>query len=146
MAKQPSGKSKRGAGRPTYKAIPEERKRVENLAACGTRQADIAFMLGISLMTLRKHFIEDIRRGEIMANATVGGALFKVASDVKHKKVVEAAKFWLTHRAGWKAEPTQKDGVRALGKKEAQAEAARTAGQDSGWGDLLMTPPINQVQ
>jgi hypothetical protein len=85
--------------------------------------------------------MEDIRRGEAMASVTVAGALFKMASDTKHKKCFEAARYFLERKGGW-GPPEKAAGGGKQGKKEEQAEAARTAGKDTGWGDLLMTPPI----
>lgn len=136
----------KAAGRTEYKPTDVQRKRVQDLAACGATQLDIALDLGISNNTLRKHFADDLRKGEFRANTNVAGVMYSMAVDKKHKKVFDAGKFWLTHRAGWSPPGSGGRSDKPAGKKEQQAEAAKTAGQDSGWGDLLQTPPIKQLQ
>lgn len=144
MPRKPKGTGSRGPGRPQYVPTPEEQKKVRDMAATGTGQHQIALLMGMSINTLRKYFMVDIRKGEAMASVTVGGALFKMASDPKHKKCFEAARYYLERKGGW-GPPEKAAGGGKQGKKEEQAEAARKAGQDSGWGDLLMTPPIQKT-
>lgn len=136
----------RPRGREEYKPTDAQRKRVQDLAACGATQLFIAQDLGISNNTLRKHFADDLYAGEIRANVSVAGVMYSMAVDKKHKKVFDAGKFWLTHRAGWKPATATTRADQPQGKKEQQAEAAKNAGEGTGWGDLLKTPPIKHLQ
>jgi hypothetical protein len=73
---------------------------VKSLAAFGTRQEDIATVIGIrSTNTLRKHFRQELARGEIEATAQVGQTLLQMATSGNH---VGATIFWLKTRAGWR--------------------------------------------
>ncbi len=84
--------------RPKLKPTDKQRLLVKKLAAVGTPHEDIASMVNIrSPKTLRKHFREELDRGEAEANAKVAGALFSraLAGDTN------AQKFWLQCRAGW---------------------------------------------
>jgi hypothetical protein len=143
MARKTTG---RAPGRTSYTPSDAERKRVQDLAACGATQLYIAKDLGISNNTLRKHFADDLYAGEIRANVSVAGVMYSMAVDKKHKKVFDAGKFWLTHRAGWKPATATARADQPQGKKEQQAEAARNAGAGTDWGDLLQTPPVKQLQ
>jgi hypothetical protein len=71
---------------------------VKQLAAVGVAQEHIARKVGIrSAKTLREHYREELDLGQVEANATIAGALFKKAKEGH----VDAQKFWLTNRAGW---------------------------------------------
>ena len=84
--------------RPKLKPTQEERTLVKTLAAVGIAQEDIAHKIGVrSPKTLRKHFREELDLGQVDANATIAGALYKKAKDGD----VDAQKFWLIYRAGW---------------------------------------------
>lgn len=133
------------AGRPGYRPTQAQRDRVQQLSARGAPLLDIAKDLGISNNTLVKHFEDDLRRGEFLANTNVAGVMYSMAVDKKHKKCFDAAKYWLERRAGW-AQPGKGGSTPAQGKKEQQAEAAKNAGAGTEWGDLLQTPPIKQLQ
>ncbi len=85
--------------RPKLKPTEEQRRLVKQLAAVGIPQEDIARKIGIrSPKTLREHFREELDMSAIDANASVGGALYKNAM----RGNVDAQKFWLTARAGWR--------------------------------------------
>ena len=97
-------KRKRKPGRPEYQPTAKQREQVLGDAGVGIPHLAIAARLGISKMTLRKHFVEELQQGQDLANAKVGGFLFQKATGQKgddHSAVV-AAIFWLKARAGWK--------------------------------------------
>lgn len=91
-------------GRPQHKATDKERREVLELAGVGIPQLTIASILGMSIMTLRKHFVEELQHGTEKANALVGGFLFQKATGQRGDDhgAVTAAIFWLKARAGWK--------------------------------------------
>lgn len=74
------------------------------LAGVGIPQSTIASILSMSIMTLRKHFAEELQHGTEKSNAKVGGFLFQKATGQRGDDhgAVTAAIFWLKARAGWK--------------------------------------------
>lgn len=88
--------------RPKLEPTSEQRRLVKSLAACGTRQEEIARVIGIrSPKTLRKHFRHELDLGAPEANYNVAQSLYKKATGGD----TEAAKFWLKCRAGWRDRP-----------------------------------------
>ena len=81
-----------------HEPTEETRTRVESLAAAGIRNEDIALYLGITRPTLDKYYKEELRIGNIKANAAVAQTLYKQAMDGN----TTAAIFWLKTRAGWR--------------------------------------------
>ncbi|MDP2358162.1 MAG: hypothetical protein Q8M31_19160 [Beijerinckiaceae bacterium] len=88
-------------GRPSFLKNDVQSELVLRLAASGARKSEIARMMAIAPPTLRKHFDEELRRGAFLANAVVARTMLRIATDINHPKVFEAARFWLEHRAGW---------------------------------------------
>lgn len=86
--------------RPRFTPTDAQRRLVKSLAAIGTKQSDIAPMVGVrSEKTLRKHFRQELDRGELEANGKVAQALFQMATSGKN---AAATMFWLKCRAGWR--------------------------------------------
>ncbi len=85
-------------GRPPYKPTEETRARVEQFAAAGIRNEDIALYLGITRPTLDKYYKEELRIGTIKANTVIAQTLYQQAKDGN----TTAAIFWLKTRAGWR--------------------------------------------
>jgi len=85
-------------GRPPYKPTDEARARVEQLAAAGIRDEDIALYLGITRPTLDKYYKEELKIGTIKANAVIANTLYQQAKEGN----TTAAIFWLKTRAGWR--------------------------------------------
>ena len=85
--------------RPRFIPTDEQRRLVKSLAAIGTKQCDIAPLVGVrSEKTLRKYFREELDRGQLEANGKVAQALYQMATSGKN---VAAMMFWLKCRAGW---------------------------------------------
>ena len=84
--------------RKAHVSTEETRSRVESLAAAGIRNEDIALYLGITRPTLDKYYKEELKIGNIKANAAVAQTLYKQAMDGN----TTAAIFWLKTRAGWR--------------------------------------------
>lgn len=68
------------------------------MARIGTRQEEIGEAIGVSHVTLRKHFRKELDSAEVRANTTVATKLF----DLCEAGNVTAIIFWLKCRAGWK--------------------------------------------
>ena len=85
-------------GRPPYQPTDEARERVEQLAAAGIRDEDIALYLGITRPTLNKYYKGELKIGTIKANAVIANTLYKQAKEGN----TTAAIFWLKTRAGWR--------------------------------------------
>jgi len=149
------------AGRPTFEPSAAQRRTVRAMAAYGIPHLAIAGVVGVSGPTLRKHFRIELDTAEAEANAKVAECLFRKATG-EGPQSVTAAIFWLKCRAGWRefdVEPTRREATLAaahraatgkyairppppgLGKKARADWEAQTAGEGTGWGDLLRTPP-----
>jgi hypothetical protein len=89
--------------RPRFIPTDEQRRLVKSLAAIGTKQCDIAPLVGVrSEKTLRKYFRQELDLGELEANGRVAQALYQMATSGKN---VAAMMFWLKCRAGWRERP-----------------------------------------
>ena len=93
---------KRGVGRPAH--VPDEKGRgiVLRAAGMGLPQESIARILKIGLMTLRKHYKEELSTGSAECNMKVLETLYEVATDKEHRGCVSAAIFWTKVRSGWR--------------------------------------------
>ena len=87
------------AGRKTFEPTEQQRRMVESLAGCGTRQDAIARITGIDAKTLRKHFRHELNCGVDKANAQVANTLYKMATS---GKCVAATIFWTKARNRWR--------------------------------------------
>jgi len=124
-------------GRPAYKPTKAIRREVEQMLACGMAGKDIASALSINEDTFHKHFAEEVRIGRAKCRAEVISMLFKAAragNVAAQKKLYEqttlaAAEEAISNPAAPRAEPP--------GKKELAADAAKTAGFGTEWGDDL---------
>ena len=95
--------------RPTgvkFEPTPDQRQLVMLGAAMGLTQAQIAAQVnwpdGISEVTLRQHFADELDHGASRVLAKVAGNLLKIATDPMHPKSVTAAIFVLKARANWR--------------------------------------------
>lgn len=148
-------------GRPRFEPNAQQRRTVRALAGYGIPHRSIAEVVGITGPTLRKHFRLELDTAEAEANAKVAESLFRRATGDGPQSVT-AAIFWLKCRAGWRefdVVPTQRDAKLAaaeraatgryavrspppgLGKKALADWEAQTAGEGTGWGDLLKPHP-----
>jgi hypothetical protein len=87
-----------GPGKPSHEPTDQTRKQVEQLAATGTPQDDIAFLIGVDAKTLRKHYAKEIRAALVKANANIAGRLYNKAMAGDNTSML----FWLKCRAKWK--------------------------------------------
>jgi hypothetical protein len=100
---------KKRTGRPPYKPKDFDRGRVAVWAEAGIPQRVIAYRIDCALVTLRKHFAEELAFGSEAASADVAERLYAVAMG-KHGASVRdqllAQMFWLKCRRGWKDHQT----------------------------------------
>lgn len=102
--------------RPQFEPTAEQRELVEQLAAFGIPQPDIANFIrarngkAITEKTLRKHFRAELDSGEVKANVKVAKGLFKNAitpTDTHPGGNPTSQIFWLKTRGRWKETPQQ---------------------------------------
>jgi hypothetical protein len=97
-------------GTSRFKATDEQRKLVEQMAAFGVSQEQIAGVLGVSVDTIQRHFRKEIDTAATRANTRVAGALYKNAMEGN----VSAQIFWMKTRGKWRevhdVEVSGKDG------------------------------------
>jgi len=118
--------------RQPHQPTPKERRYVESLASYGVPDDDIARVIGITRITLRKHYRDQLETGAIKTNAQVAGFLFTAAK----KGSVPAMMFWLRCRAKW-SEPRDQAAAMTPGKKEAAATAAQQLDISSPFDSVL---------
>lgn len=102
-AKKPRAPRKSGAkkpGMPAHEPTQQQRAQVEMLAAYGIKQDDIAKLIGVSDVTLRAHYRNELDLGAAKVTAQVANALVKKALS-ERPDAVNAAKFYLQAKAGW---------------------------------------------
>ena len=91
-----------------HKPTDESRAEVKALASFGLPQEDIAEYVGVSHVTLRKHYASELKLSAIKANATVSKFLFNMASGqavkigASYGECSRAAMFWAKTRMGWR--------------------------------------------
>jgi hypothetical protein len=87
--------------RRAHKPTEQSRMLVRRLSGMAVPQNDIAAMVEVSDVSLRKYYRGDLDRGLAEANLKVVHALFQAATRPNNPNVV-AQMFWLKNRAGWK--------------------------------------------
>ena len=123
-----SGGARKGAGRTAFQPTEQHRLTVEELAACGTTQEQIARCMGITVPTLTKNFTDELTSG--LERATSRVALGVLQRAIKGDNACSF--FFLKCRGGWserqRVEITGKDGgpveQKATVINEAQIKAA----------------------
>ncbi len=143
----PEGWGKRG--RPPHVRTDQNANKVMLLLAMGWPNQRIAHALGITPPTLRKHYFRELRSRE-EARDRMEARRFEllweqmnqgnVAAIKEFGRIVEAQdRAALAHTfAESEADPPRPVRQPPMGKKEAAALAARTAGRGSDWGDDLL--------
>jgi predicted transcriptional regulator len=85
-----------------YVPTAEQRALVENAAAFGITQADIAEQLGIQEKTLRKHFRVELNGGKFKVDMFAGKTVTELMKDKDARVRLDAAKYYTARRMGWK--------------------------------------------
>jgi|AntDeeMinimDraft_6_1070357.scaffolds.fasta_scaffold03910_3 hypothetical protein len=90
---------KKKVTKPPHKPTDATRQTVRMHTVVGNTQATIAQVIGIDLMTLRKHYRDDLDLAKAEATAVVGGYLFTKATEGQD---TAAMIFWMKTQAGWR--------------------------------------------
>lgn len=94
----------------------DTRELVKKYAERGTRHDDIARLIGVSDVTLRKYYRTELDTALIIATQIVADTLFSVATQDRN---VTALIFWLKTQARWREvqaeEPTDAPVIRVTG-------------------------------
>jgi predicted transcriptional regulator len=85
-----------------YEPTAEQRALVENAAAFGLTQADIAEQLGIVEKTLRKHFRDELSGGKFKVDMIAGKTVVELMKSRDERVRLEVAKYYTARRMGWK--------------------------------------------
>ena len=107
-----------------HEPTEEVREMVKNMSGIGLPQGTIGSMLGIDEKTLRKYYRHELDHGASMANAQIGGALFKKAMGGDTAALI----FWCKTRMGWSETTKIEHGINKLSDAELVARAAATLG------------------
>jgi hypothetical protein len=89
-------------GRPPHQPDKEQRLAVRILASCGYPHKSIAAYIGITDETLRTHYRSELDYGSMRTIHDVARNMYVIAATGKGSAAVNAGKYWLGCRAGWK--------------------------------------------
>lgn len=118
--------AKRAPGRPAWEPTPEERAKVQGLAASGLSVDDIAELMGKTAPTIHKHCKLELLKGRALGRVANTKRLIAAANAGK-----VAAMIWLDKtRFGVREDDEE-------GKKMRQAREAEGAAATGDWGDDL---------
>jgi predicted transcriptional regulator len=78
------------------------KQQVVMFKAAGYTTDQIAHFLMISAPTLRKHYRDELDRGQMELNAKVMSTITQIASDPNHKQALSAAIFWAKTQMGFR--------------------------------------------
>ena len=92
---------KRPRGRPEHVPTQKDREIVSFASAIGTPQETIGRLIGISHVTLREHYRDELDLGMARANICVGRNLYRIATG-NSPQAAPAGMFWMKTRAGWR--------------------------------------------
>lgn len=76
----------------------EQRRLVEHYCSIGYTQDQIAALMDVSDVTLRRYYEKELKNGALKVNAQVGGKLFQKAMGGDTASLI----FWAKTRMGWK--------------------------------------------
>ena len=76
----------------------DQRRLVEHYCSIGYTQDQIAALMDISDVTLRRYYEKELKNGALKVNAQVGGKLFQKAMSGDTASLI----FWAKTRMGWK--------------------------------------------
>lgn len=96
-------KPKNKGGRLPFTPTDEHRRTVRAMTAYGVPAEDVAKVVGVSPMTLRKYFRDELDKAHVEANAKVAERLFKKALDGDNACMI----FWMKTRGGWREKAQQ---------------------------------------
>ncbi len=128
--------STRGPGRPEHAPTDETRRVVETMAGFGIPQKSICLALGISQMTMAKHYADELERGAGVVEKKLVANLLRLSGG-DGPTAMQAIKFALQCRFGWSQYVPRQVNEEPEGKKAAAAKAAHTAHEESDWADLV---------
>lgn len=97
-----------------------QRQKVAKAVACGVDDISIAFLVGIDLATLKKHYYQELTHGLAYYVAEVGAANI----DAALRGDVRAQQFFLGARARWAPPSKAEIGMRDSDPLELEARAA----------------------
>lgn len=126
-----------GRGRPRFNPTATQRRKVEELIACGMPVADIACAIAVDEKTLRLHFATELSSGRAHRRAEVIGLLFASArkGNVSAQKQLAQVTALASAEASFTDEAPRRPAK--LGKKAEADQAALAAGEGSDWGEDL---------
>jgi len=127
-------------GRPRHEPTAQTRDMVEALAGFGVSSENIALVLGISDVTLRKRYRKQLDVGFARVEARLISNLLRLSSGTDGT-ALKATMFALQARFGWSiyASTPVKAGEKEpkIGKKEQANIDAATGHEDTSWGEVL---------
>jgi hypothetical protein len=131
-------------GRPPHQPTEQTRRTVETMSGYGVPQADIGIVLGISDVTLAKHYRLELDRGMARANAKVAECLFRMATNpTPSGPTVTAAIFWAKTRMGWREVQHIEQTVTTARRAEEMSDD-ELASIASGGGFQIGAPKLKQ--
>lgn len=135
-------------GRPQHVPTNENRKHVSMMLALGWGNERIAAALRVTLPTLRKHYFSELKVRDVARDRLDLRLAMKLWDQVEAGNVGAMREFQrfrdrndavVGHNDFYAAQRRDEEPMPApLGKKEAEARAALTAGEGTAWGNDLI--------
>jgi hypothetical protein len=141
-----------GRGRPPHLVTDRNRNKVMVLLAVGWAPPRIAATLGVSMPTLKKHYFRELRSRDVMLDRLKALHMTAVLDGVRANNIqavkemgrlldrIDAARFGIGADRDDEDDDAPPRRKPPVGKKELAAEAARSAGEGSDWGQDLLSP------
>jgi AraC-like DNA-binding protein len=141
-----SGKGQKG--RPRYEASEKDRNKIKLLLALGWSIDRMANAIGVSAATVKRYFRAELKVRDAMRDR-LDARRFEIAMEQANAGNVAALKelgkmldrsdlMGLEDKLRRAQEDQPAPRGKTLGKKEAAQEAAKTAGENSQWGNDLL--------
>ena len=114
-------------GRPRIELTIEHRKQIETMSGLGMNLRQIAAVLGVTEITLKRRLAEDpdlfdtVEKGRAMAISQVAKTAYQMATS---GKVPAMTMFYLKCRAGWSEKPIEEIEAEARARAESQKRSA----------------------
>lgn len=114
-------------GRPKIELTVEHRKQIETMSGLGMNLRQIAAVLGVTEITLKRRLSEDpdlfdtVEKGRAMAISVVARTAYQLATS---GKVPAMTMFYLKCRAGWSEKPIEEIEAEARARAENQKRTA----------------------
>lgn len=132
---------------PAFRSTSRQRQAVEVLAAARIPTEEIAAYLDLEIEVVKEHFATELALGGARRNSEIILSIYTAATAGN----TSSQRLWLALAtvlppSGGDTEEKKQPVTAQVGKKVAELNAAKTAGQGTEWGDDLTPPGLRLVK